>query len=153
MTLKTYQLISVLILCLSFDYVSGASIALKSKQDIIALDTALNLFKLDHGRFPSNEEGLKVLTNPELIQNRKKDTPNLKYLEKGLLDPWGREYIYRFPGINNPDGFDLLSYGADNLPGGEGENSDFGNWKGGFDQVDKQLDKERLNRSIFNDSI
>ena len=153
MQLRTYQFIAIIIFCLSSDYVIGASIALKSKQDLIALDTALNLFKLDHGRFPTNKEGLKVLANPKLLQNRTKDSPSYKYQEKELLDPWGREYIYRMPGKNNPDSFDILSYGADNLPGGEGENADYGNWKGGFDEIDKQLDKERINRKIIKDSM
>jgi general secretion pathway protein G len=89
--------------------------------DIKNLETALDLFYLDVGRYPSEEEGLKVLTQ------KPDNLPNWggPYLKKAAKDPWGREYIYKFPGENGP--YDLMSYGADGQPGGEGENADITN--------------------------
>ena len=45
------------------------------------------------------------------------------------LDPWGRPYVYFAPGQANPGGFDLLSYGEDGKPGGDGDNADILSWK------------------------
>ncbi|HEY2849228.1 MAG TPA: type II secretion system protein GspG, partial [Gemmatimonadaceae bacterium] len=52
------------------------------------------------------------------------------YLRKAVpLDPWQRAYVYVFPGQQNPTGYDLISYGADGQPGGDGENADILSWK------------------------
>lgn len=89
------------------------------------LGGALKLFRLDVGRYPTTEEGLVALrTNPG-------DVPRWdgSYTEKEIpKDPWGNSYIYISPGEHGD--YDLMSYGADNTPGGEGENTDIVSWKG-----------------------
>ena len=94
-----------------------------AKSQISEYESALDQFKLDVGRYPSNEEGLQTLrTRPPNAQNW--DGP---YLKKDLAaDPWGRSYIYRFPGTHGD--FDLLSLGADGQEGGEGDNADIVSW-------------------------
>jgi len=98
----------------------------KSAQaQIELLSQALDVYRLDVGRYPSTEQGLKAL------RVRPADTPNWDgpYLSKEIpKDPWGRDYIYRCPGEHGE--YDLISLGADGLPGGEGENQDIVSWKG-----------------------
>ena len=87
------------------------------------LEQAADLFKLDVGRYPTREEGLQgLVSNPSGARGW-----NGPYLRKGLPDdPWGNPYRYDFPGRNGE--FDIYTYGADNAPGGSGENADVGNW-------------------------
>ena len=75
---------------------------------------ALQTYHIDTGRFPSNEEGLQAI-RPYLS----KDIPN---------DPWGNPYVYKYPGEHGPEP-DLICYGADGKPGGEGVNGDIVSWK------------------------
>ncbi len=88
------------------------------------LEQAADLFRIDVGRFPSNEEGLQALvTNPGNLRGW-----NGPYLRRGLpADPWGNPYRYQSPGRFGD--IDIYSYGADNAPGGSGENADVGNWQ------------------------
>jgi len=91
------------------------------------LSAALDLYRLEVGRYPSTEEGLEALVErPEGTGNW-----NGPYIDKreGLTDPWDRPYRYRYPGENGPE-FDLYTLGADDSPGGEGENRDVTNWGG-----------------------
>ena len=94
-----------------------------------ALETALKLYKLDNGVYPSTEQGLTALVEqPESgIVPRKWRKGG--YLEKGKVpqDSWGNEYIYLSPGVH--DDFDITSYGADGVPGGEDENKDINSWE------------------------
>ncbi len=87
------------------------------------LEQAAELFKLDVGRYPTRDEGLEALvTNPSAISGW-----NGSYLRRGLPnDPWGNPYRYDSPGRHGD--IDIYSYGADNAPGGTGENADIGNW-------------------------
>lgn len=87
------------------------------------LEQAAELFKLDVGRFPTREEGLEALvTNPASANGW-----NGPYLRRGLPnDPWGNPYRYESPGRHGD--IDIYTYGADNTPGGSGENADVGNW-------------------------
>ena len=87
------------------------------------LDQAAEMFKIDVGRFPSNEEGLKaLLVEPPTVA--KWDGP---YLRRALPnDPWDNPFRYRSPGQHAD--VDIYSYGADNAPGGDGESMDVGNW-------------------------
>ena len=90
---------------------------------IADIDKALELFKLDVGRFPTTEEGLEALTKRPPTVSSGWAGPYLK----GALptDPWARPYRYQGPG---PDGaIEILSLGADGAPGGEGENADIRN--------------------------
>ena len=94
-----------------------------AKSQISEYESALEQFKLDVGHYPSTEEGLQVLrVKPENAPNW--DGP---YLKKEIApDPWGRPYVYRFPGTHGD--FDLVSFGADGQQGGEGDNADIVNW-------------------------
>lgn len=95
-----------------------------AQTQIEMLATTLDLFHLDVGRYPTEEEGLKVLyTKPDNLP-----AWSGPYLSKPVpKDPWGREYIYKCPGEHGP--YDLSSLGGDGQPGGEGENADINNWQ------------------------
>ena len=83
--------------------------------------TALNMYKLDTGKYPSHESGLSALiTKPDGVENWQGP-----YLMKSSIpkDPWGREFIYELPGEHVY--CDLISYGADGIKGGTGDNRDF----------------------------
>ncbi len=87
--------------------------------------TALDAFRLDVGRYPTTAEGLQALIDaPSGVNNWAGS-----YLRKEVPpDPWGKPYVYKSPGDHGE--YDLISYGADGQPGGEGENQDVVSWKG-----------------------
>jgi general secretion pathway protein G len=93
-----------------------------AKAQIELLGQALDQYRLDTGSYPSTQEGLNALmTNPG---QEKWDGP---YLKKSLpMDPWGKPYLYQIPGTKGE--YDLLSYGRDGKPGGDGEDKDVTNW-------------------------
>jgi general secretion pathway protein G len=92
---------------------------------IDALDKALDHFRLDVGRYPTTEEGLQALVAQPSGEAKNWAGP---YLKKGVpADPWGRPYLYQFPGTRGGD-FDLQSYGKDGRPGGTGEDADISNY-------------------------
>lgn len=97
-----------------------------AKAQIEQFMTALGAFKLDTGVFPTTEMGLQVLrVRPPGIP-----TWNGPYMPKEVpMDPWGRPYLYRFPGEINREEPELVSLGADGQPGGEGINADIVSWK------------------------
>ena len=86
---------------------------------------ALDLYRLEVGRYPTTAEGLEALVQAPPGASRW----NGPYLKKATVpkDPWGNEYQYRAPGQNSD--FDLYSLGADNAEGGEGENQDVVSWQ------------------------
>lgn len=87
---------------------------------------ALDNFRLDVGRYPTSEEGLKaLLVKPGGLESW--DGPYLKKQEIPA-DPWGQPYLYKSPGEHGE--YDLLSYGADGIAGGDGEAQDVMSWKG-----------------------
>jgi general secretion pathway protein G len=96
-----------------------------ARTDVGNLMQALKLYKLDNQRFPSAEQGLNALT----LKPTTEPVPgNWKpYLDKLPNDPWGRAYQYMNPGIKGE--VDVLSFGADGQPGGEGNNADVGSWQ------------------------
>jgi len=102
----------------------GKSKIKAAKAQIEMFSTALDSFKLDTGRYPTTEEGLKALVENPGINGW--DGP---YLKKKVIpkDPWGHDYIYKSPGDH--DVYDIISYGADGQPGGTGENADIGSWE------------------------
>lgn len=95
--------------------------------NIKVLTDIIELFRLDENRYPTTEEGLAALVEEKW---GKAGEEKYAYLKMNEPDPWGNQYHYRFPGINNPDSFDLWTYGADGKPGGEGKDADCGNWQG-----------------------
>jgi general secretion pathway protein G len=98
----------------------------RAKQDVQALVTALNMYRLDNHTYPSTEQGLDALVRQPAGQP---EAPNWRpggYLDRLPTDPWGREYQYLHPGVNGE--IDVWSYGANGMPGGEGKNAEIGNW-------------------------
>jgi general secretion pathway protein G len=93
------------------------------------LETALKIYKLHNGTYPTTEQGLKALVEAPTVGNLPKNWQKGGYLEKGKVpkDPWGNDYIYVSPGSHGD--FDLTSLGADGEPGGEGVNKDINNWE------------------------
>jgi general secretion pathway protein G len=96
-----------------------------ARTDVNNLMQALKLYKLDNQRYPTADQGLQaLLTKPSTVPV----PPNWKpYLDKLPNDPWGHAYQYMNPGIKGE--VDVLSFGADGLPGGEGRDADIGSWQ------------------------
>ena len=96
-----------------------------ARTDVNNLMQALKLYKLDNQRYPSGEQGLQALVAKPTTGAI---PPNWKpYLEKLPNDPWGRAYQYLNPGVKGE--IDVMSFGADGQPGGEGKNADVGSWQ------------------------
>ncbi len=95
-----------------------------AKAQIELFGTALDTLRLDVGRYPTTEEGLKTLREkPSGAEGWQGP-----YLSKEIpVDPWSRAYVYRSPGEHGD--YDLISYGLDGVEGGEGENQDVVSWK------------------------
>jgi len=93
------------------------------------LETSLRLYKLDSGTYPSTEQGLQALVEAPTAGELPRAWRKGGYLEKGKVpkDPWGNEYVYLSPGLHWD--YDLISYGHDGEPGGEGKNEDINSWE------------------------
>jgi general secretion pathway protein G len=106
----------------------GAAKSATAKSQIEMLGAALDAYRLDNGTYPTTQQGLEALWEKPTM-----DPPanwRAPYLRKPVpLDPWGKAYVYQFPGTANLQGYDLVSYGADGKPGGEGEDADIMSWK------------------------
>jgi general secretion pathway protein G len=102
---------------------------LKARMDIASLETALKMYKLDNGVYPSTEQGLQALIEAPTIGQLPRKWRKGGYLEKGRvpMDPWENEFIYLSPGLHGD--FDLIAYGNDGEPGGEEDNLDINNWE------------------------
>ena len=98
----------------------------KVQADFKAVETALKIYRLDNFVYPSTEQGLVALVEPSTLEPEPRNFKQGGYLQEVPVDPWGREYLYLSPGENGE--VDIFSYGADGLPGGEGQNADLGNW-------------------------
>lgn len=103
----------------------GESKVKTAKLQIEEISAALDMFRIDVDRYPTDDEKLAALVQ----QPSGVDSWNGPYLRKSFVpkDPWGREYLYRYPGENGE--FDVYSLGADQQEGGSGENSDIVSWK------------------------
>lgn len=98
----------------------------KAQADFKAIETALKIYRLDNYVYPTTEQGLVALIEPSTLEPEPRSFKEGGYLQEMPMDPWGREYLYMYPGENGD--VDIFSYGADGLPGGEGQNADLGNW-------------------------
>ena len=107
----------------------GEAKQVKARLDIQNLETALKLYKLDNGSYPSTEQGLQALVEMPETGTIPKKWKKGGYLEKGRVpkDPWSNDFVYLSPGLKGD--FDIISYGADGVPGGEDENKDINNWE------------------------
>jgi general secretion pathway protein G len=101
----------------------------KAAMQIKGLETALQLYKLDNGKYPSTDQGLQALVELPESGNLPPKWRKGGYLEKGKVpkDPWSNDFIYLSPGLNSD--FDLMAYGPDGEAGGEDENADINNWE------------------------
>ena len=99
-----------------------------AKQGVSAVMSALKMYKLDNGRYPSTEQGLKALVEKPTSDPAPSNWKSGGYFDKPQLpkDPWGHDYVYLNPGMKGE--IDVLSYGADGQSGGEGYDADIGSW-------------------------
>lgn len=95
-----------------------------ARAQIGAISTALELYALDNGGFPHQQAGLQALMQ-NTSGNARWKGPYLKRAD-GLVDPWGRPYLYRFPGRNGQA--EVFSLGRDNASGGSDEDQDVASW-------------------------
>ena len=108
-----------------FRNVSDAKMTtVRAQLEIFAL--ALDAYRLDNDRYPTTEEGLKVLVEAPPDDRQQWRGPYIKMLRP---DPWRNPYQYRAPGVHHAGSFDLWSRGADGADGGEGDGMDIGNWQ------------------------
>ena len=98
----------------------------KAEADFKSIATALKIYRLDNFAYPATEQGLAALVEKPTLAPEPRNWKPGGYLDELPLDPWGRPYLSLAPG--EPGAFDLFSYGADGVPGGEGQNQDLGNW-------------------------
>ena len=96
----------------------------KAKQDILAIQNALDLYKLDNGTYPTTDQGLAALVTKPTTAPEPRDWK--AYLKRLPVDPWGREYLYLNPGQHGD--IDIFTLGAEGQPGGTGINAEVGNW-------------------------
>ena len=96
-----------------------------AKHDIATIMQSLKLYRLDNGRYPTNDQGLQALvTKPTSAPAPSNWKP---YLDKLPKDPWGNTYQYLSPGVHGE--VDVFSLGADGQPGGTGADLDIGSWQ------------------------
>ena len=96
-----------------------------ARTDVSNLMQALKLYRLDNNRYPTTEQGLQALITKPATEPM--PTNWKPYLEKLPNDPWQHPYQYLNPGVKGE--VDVMSYGADGQPGGEGKNADIGSWQ------------------------
>jgi general secretion pathway protein G len=101
---------------------------MKAQVQIESIETALRLYKLDSGSYPTTDQGLQALVEAPTVGELPRAWREGGYLEKGKVprDPWGNEYVYLSPGVHGE--YDLSSFGADGQPGGEGKDKDINSW-------------------------
>lgn len=95
----------------------------KSLSDLRALESALNLYRLDNFNYPSTDQGLQALVTKPSGSPEAKNWRKGGYLPRMPLDPWGSEYQFAYPGTSGTE-FDLFTFGADGKLGGEENNKD-----------------------------
>jgi general secretion pathway protein G len=89
-----------------------------AKSDITKIADAIDQYKMMRNDYPTGEQALDVLIREKFLKANK---------DGKIKDPWGKEYIYLYPGQTHTDAYDVKSYGADGAPGGEAENADLVN--------------------------
>jgi len=102
----------------------------KAKNDIMAIETALKMYKMDNGVYPTTMQGLKALIQKPSIPPIPQHYKDGGYLDTNSVpkDPWGNPYIYRSPGDNSRP-YEIISLGADGKEGGSGVNADIKSWE------------------------
>lgn len=98
----------------------------KAKSDILSLESALDVYKLDNFTYPTTDQGLDALIAMPSSDPVPANWQQGGYIKKLQKDPWQRDYLYLSPGEHSE--IDIYSLGADGVEGGEGPNADIGNW-------------------------
>jgi general secretion pathway protein G len=100
-----------------------------AKQDIASVMQSLKLYRLDNGRYPTTEQGLRALIEKPATEPIPNNWKQGGYLDRSSLpkDPWGKEYQYLNPGLKGE--IDVFSFGRDGQSGGEGPDADIGSWQ------------------------
>lgn len=98
----------------------------KAKHDIQALESALDIYRLDNYIYPTTDQGLEALVAKPGGSPEPKNWKSGGYIKKLRKDPWGNDYLYLSPGQHGET--DIYSLGADGAPGGEGVFADIGSW-------------------------
>ena len=98
----------------------------KARQDIRAIESALNLYRLDNYTYPTTDQGLEALVERPAGSGAPKNWKSGGYLDRLPRDPWENDYQYLSPGTRGE--LDIYSLGADGSPGGDGVSADIGNW-------------------------
>ena len=136
-SLRGFTLIEVLIVVVILGILAGLIVprimdrpdqarVVAAKNDIQAIISALKLYRLDNGSYPSSQQGLDALVKrPETGDIPRNWKPG-GYLERLPKDPWGSDYQYLNPGVHGE--IDVFSFGADRKPGGENYDADVGSW-------------------------
>lgn len=96
-----------------------------AKTDIRSIGSALELYRLDNREYPTTQQGLLALAKEPTLSPRPANWAKGGYLPQVPVDPWGHDYVYRSPGENGR--YDIISFGADGKPGGDGVDSDLSN--------------------------
>ncbi len=112
---------------IAFRYIDQAK-SVAAQSQIESYSMALNAYYIDNQRYPSVEQGLGALWEKPILDPMPENWMG-PYIDKSPeRDPWGSEYQYQIPGINNLP-FTITSYGIDGLPGGEGNEKDINSWE------------------------
>ncbi len=98
----------------------------KAKNDIQAIGSALDIYRLDNYVYPTTDQGLEALVSQPTSAPEPANWKQGGYIKKLSKDPWGNEYLYLNPGEHSET--DIYSLGADGAPGGDGPNKDIGSW-------------------------
>lgn len=98
----------------------------KARADVSVLEQAVETYRLDNLAYPRTEQGLDALLRAPAGLARPERYRRGGYIRRLPADPWGNPYQYRQPGEHGV--FDIFSLGADGAAGGEGDNTDIGNW-------------------------
>lgn len=105
---------------------TGQAQIVKAKQDIRALESALQLYRVDNFDYPTTDQGLQALAEKPTTSPEPRNWQSGGYIKNIPKDPWGNEYQYLSPGENGE--FDIVTLGKDGRPGGTDDNTDIGNW-------------------------
>jgi general secretion pathway protein G len=105
----------------------GSSKTKAARTQIELLGAALDMYRLDMGRYPATEDGINALSQKPADEARAANWRGPYLKKKVEKDPWGNAYVYAFPGQHGE--YDLVSLGADGQAGGEGEDADINSWE------------------------
>jgi general secretion pathway protein G len=98
----------------------------QTRLQIKNIEQALQLFKLDNGFYPTTDQGIEALVRAPEVGRIPKNYRKGGYLDRVPKDPWDNPYVYVSPGSDRD--YDITSYGADGVPGGDNEDADINSW-------------------------